>query len=59
MQQEQLDRVVPGAESGALRTDRTVKVRDTESAERIEAKGAPGVPGTWDEGDPVQNHYGI
>lgn len=31
MQQESLDRVVSGAESGAFRTDWTLKVRNTES----------------------------
>lgn len=31
MQQELLDRVVSGAKSGALRTDGTIEVRNTES----------------------------
>ena len=38
MQQEQLGRVVPSAESGAFRTDRTFKVRNTEGEKRVEAE---------------------
>lgn len=38
MQQEQLGRVVSGAESGAFRTDGTFKVRNTESEKRIETE---------------------
>ena len=40
MQQEQLDRVVCSAESGALGTDGIIEVRNTESEKRIEAERA-------------------
>lgn len=49
MQQEQLDRVVPGAESGAFRTDGTFKVRNTESEKRVEAERVDRFQGAGDK----------
>ena len=58
MQQEQLDRVVPSAESSAFRTDGDEQVRNTESEKRVETKRADRLPGEGDKSDIVLHHYG-